>query len=52
MRLNYPTNPSASAETAERTGFHPTWNERIVTAAATVLAVLVVAAIAVLMGMS
>jgi hypothetical protein len=50
----YPINWSRPAAEAERadTGLDPTLGERIVTVVATALAVLVVAAIAVLMGMT
>lgn len=55
MALNYfPTKsslPAAGAERAEA-GLDPTMGERIVTVVATAMAVLVVAAIALLMGMT
>ena len=52
MSLDSPTASSARSASYDNAGRHPVWGEHLVTVVATSLALLIVAVIAVLMGMA
>jgi hypothetical protein len=52
MSLDFHSASSAEPVDYDEIGLHPNWGERIVTVVATTIAVLIVAVIAVLMGMA